>query len=375
MAYGDKLSIWFWQRMVTPHMAELADEMARCGCEVTYVAEQMMSEERSEQGWTPPELADASLKLVSTEASVATLIDAAPEDTIHICQGIRSNGLVGVAQRRIANAGLRQWIIMETVEDSGWKGVLRRIAYSRLFSIWNSKVDAVLAIGEKTSKWVADRGMPVEKIAPFSYFLPKQGGHSNEPKSNRIRFIFVGRLIPLKRIDLLMYALKSLLPQDFELVIVGSGEQEAELKVLSNKVLPDRVNWIGRVPLDQVAQHVANADCLVLPSIHDGWGAVVSEALLVGTPAVCSDQCGASIVVKASGYGGVFRSGDKANLAGELQKVIDRKSLSDTDRQALSSWAESLSTHAGATYLISILNWAYSGAEKPGVPWGSSHVG
>lgn len=48
------MHIWFWQRMVTPHMAELVTELARQGCNVTYVAEEQMAADRTEQGWTVP---------------------------------------------------------------------------------------------------------------------------------------------------------------------------------------------------------------------------------------------------------------------------------------------------------------------------------
>ena len=43
---------------------------------------------------------------------------------------------------------------------------------------------------------------------------------------------------------------------------------------------------------------MAAADVLVLPSRFDGWGAVVNEALMVGTPVICSDRCGASDVIE-----------------------------------------------------------------------------
>jgi hypothetical protein len=61
----------------------------------------------------------------------------------------------------------------------------------------------------------------------------------------------------------------------------------------------------------EVPRAMAQADCLVLPSIHDGWGAVASESLMVGTPVVCSDACGVAGVVQASGVGGVFPVKDK----------------------------------------------------------------
>lgn len=56
--------------------------------------------------------------------------------------------------------------------------------------------------------------------------------------------------------------------------------------------------------MDAARACMARADVLVLPSWHDGWGAVVSEALMAGTPAIASDACGSAGVVRASGVGG-----------------------------------------------------------------------
>ena len=66
--------------------------------------------------------------------------------------------------------------------------------------------------------------------------------------------------------------------------------------------------------MSEVYQFINVADCLVLPSKHDGWGTVVSEALISGVPAICSDTCGVAEVVKLSNYGGVFKSGNIEDL-------------------------------------------------------------
>ena len=66
-----------------------------------------------------------------------------------------------------------------------------------------------------------------------------------------------------------------------------------------------RNNTITKIP-----EVICESDCLVLPSRYDGWGAVISEALMVGTPVICSDNCGAANVVTASNVGSVFSTND-----------------------------------------------------------------
>jgi glycosyltransferase involved in cell wall biosynthesis len=301
-----------------------------------------------------------------------TLALRAPVNAVHICQGIRSNGLVGVAQRTLAAHRRKQWVVMETVEDAGWRGLLKRLEYLRLFLRWRSRLQGVLATGSHTPAWVVRRGMPADRVFPFAYFLPD----AIRPESDRLvepagpfRFVFVGRLIELKRLDLLISALATLKRDDVELVVAGSGPLERELQSFAEKTWPVHVHWLGRLPLGDVPQVMARADCLVLPSRHDGWGAVVSEALMTGTPAICSDACGATGVVRASGVGGVFRSGNLASLVQTLEAALAAGKPQEQDRRALANWARCLGASAGAGYLRAILQHPQGASLRPASPW------
>lgn len=364
-------SIWFWQGIVSPHMAGLAVELANQGCEVTYVAGKVMSAERSRHGWTPPPLPGVRLVLASSFKELGKLVASAPPDSIHICQGIRGNRMIGRAQAALAKRCLHQWVVMETVDDAGWKGFLKRLEYSRRFRARRNKLQGVLAIGHRTAEWVSARGMPAGNVFPFAYFLPGSNRSGTETtRSPRVfRFCFVGQLVPRKRVDWLISALSALRVGDGELLVVGTGPEEPRLRTLAEVQLPDLVRWLGTIPLPEVPTVLAQADCLVLPSSHDGWGAVVSEALMAGTPVVCSDACGAAGVVLASGVGGVFRRDRHDELAALLNKQIQSGAIDRVGRERLAAWATALGADAGARYLLAILDYASSGATRPALPW------
>lgn len=378
--------IWFWQRIVTPHMAELAAALALQGSEVTYVAEQPMSADRAEQGWMVPQLPGVRLEFAATAKSSATLVASAPPDSIHICQGLRGNGLVRHAQSAIKARGLRQWVVMETVDDAGWRGAIKRLEYRRLFAIGRQHLQGVLAIGYTTPTWVTARGMPADRVFPFAYFLGDLDlttalspprllageGLGERGARPRFRFVFVGQFIDRKRLDLLLDTLHRIPDQNFELALIGSGPLEPTLRVMAAECLSGRVHWLGRLPLNQVPAEIAKADCLVLPSRHDGWGAVVSEALMVGTPVICSNACGSAGVVRASGNGGVFNSGDHGELSNHLARVLARGWVQKPDRVALADWATCLGAKAGAAYLANILHSANGTGERPAPPWGNT---
>lgn len=363
--------VWFWQRIVSPHMAGLAAALAATGREVVYVAEQAMSVERQAQGWTSPSPGAAQLRFAPDAAAVAALATEAPERSIHICQGFRGNGKVNVARAILARRKLRQWIVMEAVDEQGFLSMVAKRAVYRLhIRRWRRRIEGVLATGRVTPGWLAARGMPAGRIFPFAYFLPDHlVSTPARQEQDRLRLLYVGQLIKRKRVDLLLDSIAGLPADAVELTIVGGGPSECDLRRHAEEKLPGIVRWTGSRPITEIPALMAGADCLVLPSRHDGWGAVVSEALMAGTRAICSDHCGVAGVVAASGRGGVFRSGDAADLTRLLHNEIRQGPQTPEQRTQLSGWATCLGASAGARYLTQILARTTSGDVRPVPPW------
>jgi hypothetical protein len=86
---------------------------------------------------------------------------------------------------------------METVDDGGWRGALRRLEYRRLVHHWRGRIEGVLAIGDTTSNWLVARGMPRDRVFPFAYLLSdrtQQAPPYYEADAS-FRFLYVGLLI------------------------------------------------------------------------------------------------------------------------------------------------------------------------------------
>jgi glycosyltransferase involved in cell wall biosynthesis len=355
-------------------MGGLVEALAVQGASSVFIAEQMNSVDRIALGWQPHAFRSVQLHLMPDAGAVARLVGDAPSNSIHICQGFRGNGLVNVALYELARRRLRQWVIMETVDDAGWRGLLRRREYARLIQIWRNSIEGILAIGHATPQWLVARGMPAEKVFPFAYFLPDRSAPEGLPfdATKPFRFLYVGQYIKRKRIDLLINALAMLPNQEFELTLVGCGPLQESLRTLASKRIPGRTRWLTTQPMDEIPALMANADCLVLPSRHDGWGAVVSEALMVGTPAICSDSCGAAGVVQLSGSGGVFPSGDVMALTKLLCCALAKGRQTTDMRLRLATWSRCLGASAGAHYLEAILHHTQDGGRRPEATWTSA---
>lgn len=359
--------IVFWQRIISPHMACLARELARNGHKVHYVVERPMSADRQKQGWVAPDTTGIVLHILDAQADWLKLGEAFAYDTIHLVQGLRGNGYVGQILPVLRKKRARWGVIMETVSEKHLGDrLLKRLVYGLLLKKYSP--DFVLAIGQQTQNWVAARGFNERRIFSFSYFLESSGKtvHFSPVGSNQsTRVGFVGQLIQRKRVDLLLDALAGL--ESIELVVVGDGSLSEQLRQQAQD-LGLTVTWLGPLSMARAREVISSLDCLVLPSDHDGWGAVVSEALIAGVPAICSNRCGASTVVNTSGEGGVFAAGDVLGLR-MLIENCQKKPMKSEDRQKLALWARCLSAPAGAKYLDNILNHIYQNAPRPEEPW------
>lgn len=341
-------------------MAGLASEMAKIGYSVKYVAERQMSDARAAMGWNLPKVSPAQLIVEPERGKLLSLVHQQSPDVIHLCQGLRGNGSIGVVQKELSHLGRRQWVIMETVEDQGYSGPFKRLIYSHLCRKFTAYGEGVLAIGQNTPRWLEQRGLSRSKIFPFAYFLPEQSylAESHPLQNRAFRIVFAGQLVSRKRFQDLIFAVSQFgadVPP-WEILVMGDGPEAAILRNLVKKYAPGRVRWMGQQPRIRVLELLAQADLLVLPSQHDGWGAVVSEALMAGTPAICSDRCGVSGVVLSSGTGGIFPTGDIRALSILLARMVKQGPVTLDQRAALRSWSECLGAKKGAQYLSAILS-------------------
>jgi glycosyltransferase involved in cell wall biosynthesis len=138
-------------------------------------------------------------------------------------------------------------------------------------------------------------------------------------RANEFRVGFVGRLDPVKRIPDLISAMTHL-PERYELSIFGEGSERSRLvSQIQAERLGDRVHLRGRVTRPHTA--LAQIDAMVLPSIAEGFGLVLIEAMAAGVPIVATDVPGVHDVVKHEETGLLVPAEHPAELARAIQRV------------------------------------------------------
>jgi glycosyltransferase involved in cell wall biosynthesis len=108
-----------------------------------------------------------------------------------------------------------------------------------------------------------------------------------EKKSGRARFVFMGRLVDWKALDIVIEALR--LVPEAEIVIIGDGPMRELWRLAAERLgVADRVTFTGFLPQAECAPHLHASQALVLPSIYECGGAVVLEAMASSLPVIAT---------------------------------------------------------------------------------------
>jgi glycosyltransferase involved in cell wall biosynthesis len=134
--------------------------------------------------------------------------------------------------------------------------------------------------------------------------------------------LYAGRLVPIKRVDLLLRALARVRARGarVRLVLLGDGELRPSLERLAAELgISDAVEFAGY--REDVLPYLAAADMAVLSSANEGTPVALIEAAAAARPAVATRVGGVADVV-AEGAGLLVASGDEEGFAAALAELV-----------------------------------------------------
>lgn len=146
-----------------------------------------------------------------------------------------------------------------------------------------------------------------------------------------LKILFVGNIITLKGIDLAIRAVAES-KTDATYTIVGSGNFMAMAKKLAKDLgIESRVEFRGRLPLQETLKVYSGFGLFLFPSLHDTGGYAIIEAMSNHLPVICLDCGGPRLAVK-EGAGIRVPLGTRSEVVAGLAEAIRRY---DGDRQLL----------------------------------------
>jgi glycosyltransferase involved in cell wall biosynthesis len=120
------------------------------------------------------------------------------------------------------------------------------------------------------------------------------------PIENKLKLLWVGRMLPRKGLNLILEALAHVPPDvDYSLTIVGGGEQFHLIDQWVNKFGIDKSKLIvlGQIPFIEVIEHYKKADAFIFCSLRDSFAAQLTEAMAFGLPIIALNIHGVTIGV------------------------------------------------------------------------------
>lgn len=294
----------FFLNSASPHQIPYIRELNTCSfvSELFLVVPKIDSKERIKLGWNTEYLLMTSRIRYVLSAScedVKNILNTS--NTYCFFSGIRADSNVFRWFKFSLKFDVKRYLITEGPYTYNKPLFLHYIRFLLQDYKYIKYISGVFAIGDKAVKYYKSLSSSW-KVYPFQYVTEeiKRNYFSNK---GSLKLLYVGSFIKRKNVSFLLKSLTNI--SDVSLTLIGSGKNEGELKKIAKNnnlnVLFESNKSMGDIPL--IMQQY---DVLILPSLHDGWGAVVNEALSMGLFCLVSDKCGSSALIKNYFNGIIF---------------------------------------------------------------------
>lgn len=208
------------------------------------------------------------------------------------------------------NGGLKAPLAFPKVviQDLNWLYPLRNLG-RLLDGVWHSSQHAqvILTATQATyhnipkryrnrCRFMLENGVDLDVFTPTPWPPPPS-------KTTPLKLLFVGRLVAFKGVDILLEAI-SRYQGPIHLTLIGEGPLKAHWQALALRLkIEGFIHWYGQASARQVAEQLAAAHVLCLPSVRESGGAVLLEAMACARPTIAVQYGGpAELVDETIGY-------------------------------------------------------------------------
>jgi glycosyltransferase involved in cell wall biosynthesis len=161
------------------------------------------------------------------------------------------------------------------------------------------------------------------KVIPYGFPVVESDRKYSPLQNRKLKVLFVGGLSQRKGIAYLFEAIENV-RQWVDLTVVGGGNIEscpALKKELSN------CNYIPSLPHYEILQLMSVHDVLIFPSLFEGFGLVVTEAMSRGTPVITTERtCGPDIITHGKN-GWLIEAGSSEAISRQLDMILSNSDM------------------------------------------------
>ena len=192
-----------------------------------------------------------------------------------------------------------------------------------------SKHDAIYTISNASKNDIIkmQTKKPIYNISPSI-----ENENQLDGKVNPFQFIYIGRLIFYKNVEVILKSFKIVTKQfpDVKLIIAGDGPHKKSLQQLTNKLnINDNISFIGYVTSEQKKKILSESNALLFPSLIEGFGLVMLEAFQQNRPVITSDIPPMSDIIQNNQTGLVVDPHDENKWADSIIELIKNPQMAD----------------------------------------------
>ena len=176
-----------------------------------------------------------------------------------------------------------------SIQNKGYvKGILRHLALEKILP--RLPITQWVAVSETTRRKLKFLGISARRIGVVRNGVTwSESQHLRQKERSSITYL--GRLVRHKHPEDFIQAVSHVEPGlPWVANVAGEGELLGDLRELTYRLgLQSRISFLGRVSDEQKVELLSSSVCVVLPSLAEGWGTVLTEAAAVGTPSIAYD--------------------------------------------------------------------------------------
>lgn len=374
-----KISIW-WNipcKSIVPVARELANIK---GIDVTFISQTGLSQSRRDLGWGEPVFGNAEyviLPELNWKNSVRKLV--LDKHDIHIFNGVYFFPKIRYALDFARKNNCPYGVISEAPHNpySGYKRILKKIFTSVVtpFRVSPRVNNAKFLLGASGSDFqpFLNLGWKKSQFFPYGYFPDNSNLKPKQLMNNEIpHLLCTGIISKNKGQHILLKALAILKSAHiaFYCTITGYGPEEKTIRQLANDLnIDDCVDFAGVISDSELNEIKQKVDLLIAPGLEEPWGIRINEALLANTPVIVSDKIGACELIRTSGAGRLFESGNVNSLVAELKVQLEHDAL-DVSKARAREFSVKITPLSAASYLLSVVEYTlYNVGERPYPIW------
>lgn len=207
--------------------------------------------------------------------------------------------------------------------------------------------DYILLPSEFVKQSFLAKGFPEKKLlkVPYGFTIPSQKESKNIQAHTTFNVLYVGSISVRKGIRYLIEAFKSLEILNKKLIIVGPMDAISGIEDIE---ITDDIEFTGILKGTHLEKIYQWADVFCLPTIEDGYGLVLGEALSYGLPLITTTNSGGIDLIAEGMEGFIVPIRDAAAIHEKLQllssdkKLLDKMKLAALSKAAgMNGWEES----------------------------------